>query len=395
VQGRMVSWGIQMGGIAARRAGDREAFAEFVAAARSTPFDESLSAFPHILRRLQRYTHFPQWWEHLPEPAYWNEMSPAYRIGDRPIRAAVLHVGGWYDAYCPATIEAFNEIARRAPVPQRLLIGPWTHLIWARRVGADFGPQASSPVDAQQLLWFDRFLKDIDNGIDRGDPVQLFDLTAKAWKSFPAWPAARTAALHLGGDGRAAAASNGRLSDAPAAEAGTETVVHDPWRPVPAFGGYNGRPDGMQDRAAIDARADVACFTSAPLTEELFIAGDVALELHLESTRPSFDISAVLSRMTPDGRVLTLTQGYATIAPNATRTPFVLPLRATCATIGVGDALRLSIAGAAFPAFPVNPGTGKHPAHAHAIEHEVTDIAIRHGRNAGSILFLPVQDPTG
>jgi putative CocE/NonD family hydrolase len=392
-QGRMVSWGVQMGGIGARRVGDKDAFAAFVAASRNLPFDEGLSANPDILKRFDRYTHYHDWWEHAGDPSFWDVMSPKHRMGGQQVRTAVLHVGGWHDPYVLGTIEAFRDIARRSNPNQQLVIGPWTHLTWGRRVGAmDYGAEGASQIDAQQLLWFNRFLKDEDNGIDRELPIQLFDLTTKTWKSFRAWPASPTTKLYLGGDGRAASASNGVLLNEPAAEAAAETLVHDPWRPVQAIGGHNGRPEGMQDRASVDARADVACFTSTPLQQDLLLAGEVQLEIHIESPRPSFDISAVLSRMTPDGRVLTLTQGYATITTDMAGTPFVLSLRAICATIQKGDALRLSIAGAAFPAFPVNPGTGTHPAHAHVIEHEVTAITIRHGKCCASILSLPAHD---
>lgn len=391
VQNRMVSWGIQMGGIAAKRAGDKAAYAEFIAATRNIPFDEGLSAFPEVLQRLSRYTHFPQWWENLDKPAFWNEMSPAHRIVDRPISAAVLHVGGWYDAYCPATIAAFLETSHRSKAPQRLVIGPWTHLIWGRRVGSEFGPEASSPIDQQQVLWFDRFLKDVDNGVDRVPPVQLFDLTAKRWRDFAAWPDSTPQTYFLDGDGRAAVSSNGALTTTPAEGADADTLIHDPWRPVPAFGGHNGRPDGMQDRAGVDVRADVACFTTPPLEYEMTLAGEVTLDLYLGSTKPSFDISAVLTRVTPDGRSVPLTQGYATLSADTPRAPFTLSLRSTCATLSVGDALRVAIAGAAFPAYPINPGTGKYPAHAHPIEHEVIDITIRHTPDAPSALFLPVH----
>lgn len=393
-QARMVSWGIQMGGIAARRAGDRQAFADLVTANRNLPFDEGFSAYPEVLKRLRHYSHYHDWWENLEDPSHWDIMSPSHRIGETPIRAAVLHIGGWYDPFCPATIEAFEQIGLRSGMEQRLLIGPWLHLIWGRRIGAmDFGSQAYSFIDEEQLLWFNRFLKDEDNEIDRRPPVQLFDLTTKEWKSFSEWPQPRSAAFHLGGDGRAATASNGTLLSEPADEVGLEILVHDPWRPTQAVGGYAGRPEGMQDRSSVDARADVACFTTAPMERDLFLAGEVILEIQLQSSRPSFDISATLSRVTPDGRALVLTSGYATVASDSPRSPFVLSLRATCATILKGDALRLSIAGAAFPAFPVNPGTGTHPAHAHVMEHEVTDIAIRHGRKCASILFLPALAP--
>jgi ATP-dependent Lon protease len=45
-------------------------------------------------------------------------------------------------------------------------------------------------------------------------------------------------------------------------------------------------------------------------------------------------------------------------------------MRATCVSLRAGEALRLSIAGAAFPAYPVNPGTGEGPTTATSVEIE-------------------------
>ena len=70
-------------------------------------------------------------------------------------------------------------------------------------------------------------------------------------------------------------------------------------------------------------------------------------------------------------------------------------MRATCAAIAPGEALRLSIAAACFPAYPVNPGTGCDPADASMDEAQIITIGVRHGGECASSLMLPVAGPEG
>jgi predicted acyl esterase len=68
-------------------------------------------------------------------------------------------------------------------------------------------------------------------------------------------------------------------------------------------------------------------------------------------------------------------------------------LQATCATLKVGERLRLSIAGASFPAYPVNPGTGQSPVSTPAVKALITTIGIAHGSQAGSVLEFTTREP--
>lgn len=78
----------------------------------------------------------------------------------------MLHVGSWYDMFQYDTVKMFvglstsamTEQARRG---QRLLMGPWAHLLpysapTSRGTGdIDFGPAACIDLHAIQLRWFD------------------------------------------------------------------------------------------------------------------------------------------------------------------------------------------------------------------------------------------------
>ena len=283
------------------------------------------------------------------------------------------------------TLDGHAAFAAQGTAEQRLLVGPWTHSPWGRRVGAvDLGPGAASPVDQTQVAWFDRHLKDRDG--DAGAAITLFDVGARAWRDFPDWPETRMLNLFPGSGGLAAATStDGALRRAPGT-AGSDTFVHDPWRPIPSLGGSAGPQPGIQDRAALDDRADVLCYTGEMLNAPLFLCGRVHAVLHAEADQPSFDLSATLSTVAPDGRAWTLTAGHRRCDAGG---EIEVPMRAACATVPAGFALRLSIAGASFPAYAVNPGDGRPASEFTAEAERVTTITLRHGGTTPSRLCVP------
>jgi putative CocE/NonD family hydrolase len=388
-----MSWALQMGAERARLAGDVEAFTALRVAARNLPLNEERTAWPAVLQRHGRYTHYADWIGNPSPGGYWDGISPRAALAGRNVDVPMLHVGGWYDQMLEGTLGAFQATARSSA--QRLIIGPWGHIPWGRRTGiVDFGPEASSPVDGEQLRWFDHHLKDRDNGVDRQPPLRLFDTGAKAWRDYAAWPEPSPKAWHVVSNGLAAARTeDGVLAETMPPISSVDMLVHDPWRPVPSLGGHDGQPPGPQDRSALDGRSDVACYTSAPLGTDLRLAGRVSAEIHVDADAPSHDLGAVLSQVMPDGRAVTLTQGYLRIAAANLPGPRVIAMRALCATIPAGAALRLSVQASSYPAFVVNPGTGADAAQARAFDSRIITLALHGGGARPSRLLLPVEDP--
>jgi putative CocE/NonD family hydrolase len=150
---------------------------------------------------------------------------------------------------------------------------------------------------------------------------------------------------------------------------------------------------GRQDRTALDARADIACYSAAPFETEALLAGRVDLDLWVVADTLSFDISAVLSEVTPEGRAIVLTQGYRRVTAGEPL-PIRVSLRAICATIQPGSALRLSLAGASFPAHPVNPGTGASAAETRIADCQVITLSLLSGGETPSRLILPWMETT-
>jgi putative CocE/NonD family hydrolase len=368
-----MSWALQMGAERARLAGDVAAFTAMRAAARNLPLNEEFTAWPAVLQRYKGYTHYADWIGNPGPGGYWDSISPKAALAGRTGDVAMLHVGGWYDQMLDGTLGAFKAMAAASRAPQRLLVGPWPHIPWT-----------ASPVDEEQLRWFDRFLKDRDNGVDCEPPVNLYDIGAKAWRRFGAWPSPASQPWHIASDGLAAASDvNGRLVREPQPTS-LDTLVHDPWRPAPSVG-------GGQDRAALDARSDVACYTSAPLAVPLRLAGDVLAEIDVEADQLTHDLAVILSEVSPDGRATVLSHGYLRIANARSPSLRTVPMRALCTTVPAGAALRLSLQAAAFPAMAMNPGTGASDAKARPFDSRIITLSIHGGGSRVSRLMLPVE----
>ncbi len=379
-------WAAQVAAIQARRAGDAAAYAE-LAASGPEMFAGPLPAAPALLDRHKALHHYELWRDAPAGDTYWTRASAAAAIGAARPEIPTLWVGGWFDYHLDGTLAGFAALSQ-GHAENWLVIGPWPHLAWSPQgAGTDFGPAALSDIDAMQVALFDHVLKGHDApGWMAEGRVRIFDLGLRVWRCFHDVPRPALRPLYLAGDGRAAV-REGELANAPPAQPVWEHVTHDPWRPVPALGLHHTSP-AWCDRAAVDARFDVACFTTEPLAAPLDLIGVPELVLDLAANAPSFDVSATLCLVTPEGCSFALSQAHAVVTrPGVLR----LKLRALCITLQPGQRLRLSLAGACFPAYPVNPGTGTDPRAATGAEALPITLALRCGGPSPSHLLLPVM----
>jgi len=155
-----------------------------------------------------------------------------------------LDFSGWYD-HCGGTMGHLglmqkNGATETAREQTRLVIGPWNHTgLGSRQIGEiDFGEQAAVDVQGMILRWFDHWLKELDNGVDREPAVRYFVMGANEWRRAKTWPPAGqgqqvyfldSAGMANGGEG------DGKLSREKAGEEACDTYVYDPRDPVPTL----------------------------------------------------------------------------------------------------------------------------------------------------------------
>ncbi|MDN4073866.1 CocE/NonD family hydrolase [Fictibacillus terranigra] len=119
--------------------------------------------------------------EHRNFDDWWRERSTLKEdleaIADRGIAALIS--GGWNDYISPGNVQAFKDFSA-AGGKAKLIMGPGAH-------GSVQGLLPYNFLD-YQVLWFDHYLKGIDNGIDREDGVLIYVQGPNQYRYEKAWP---------------------------------------------------------------------------------------------------------------------------------------------------------------------------------------------------------------
>ncbi len=354
-----------------------------------------------------------EWLSHPVYDAYWRPWSPLANI-DKVVAPALMTTG-WYDALLAGALGAYTAFKARNRVGSRLIIGPWSHTWW----GADF-PQHSYGEKADKdvydltratVRWFDHHLKGADNGVDSDKPVHVFVMGPNVWREEDDWPLpdTRFTPYYLHSNGRANTAfGDGTLSTVPPDAEAEDVFLYNPRDPVPTVGGQTLLPparipitQGPQDQQMLNHRADVLCFTTAPLEQDLEVIGPVELVLFVSSSARDTDFTGKLIDLYTDGRAEILTDGILRAryrnsleAPELMDPGQIYEIRidmlATGLVFAAGHRIRLDVSSSNFPRFDRNTNTGGTIAEDREEDVTVAVNRVHHDREHQSHLVLPV-----
>ncbi len=348
-----------------------------------------------VLGKKNRY--WREWIKHPDNDSYWRRASFLEDIGSLAI--PVYHQSGWFDGDGIGSKLNYLAAARSGRAVQKLVLGPWGHTDAATRRGPndrDFGPNATIDLEGSYLRWLDRWLKGIDNGINREPLVSLFVMNTDRWLTGPVYPLPETrfTKYYLSSGGSAnTSKGDGRLGfEAPPADSPSDGYVYDPADPTPDPRGYVEPEDSAGaagDSARVEsvekkieeayayygkvneARRDILVYETPPMTDSLVIAGPVSAVLYASSSAKDTDWFMSLSEIDENGLVFPLCRGTIraryreSFSKPKLLTPgeiceYRLDLWQTGVTIPKGRKLRVEVASAAFPTFSRNLNTGKH-----------------------------------
>ena len=317
----------------------------------------------------------------------------------------IYHVTGWYDSWgTPVANLNYVALSRAKKSPQRLIIGPWTHGGQTRSYAgvAQFTPDAALDFNAWRLRWLDRWLKGVDNGVDREAPVRLYVMgggdahrtpegrlfVGGQWRDEKEWPLARTkyTTYYFHGDGSLG-------TTAPPATDRPRTYAFDPKHPVPTMGGNVSSQGTLMvqgalsqrcslenwpcaDTLPVNARPDVLTFQTPALDRDVEVTGRVVAKVWASTDATDTDFTVKLVDVYPPnadyptgieinvadgivrgryrkgpGRAELLTPGQAY--------EFTIETYPTSLVFKKGHRIRVDVSSSNFPRFDVNPNTGE------------------------------------
>jgi putative CocE/NonD family hydrolase len=360
----------------------------------------------------RRVSYWREWWDHQTNDAYWQR----FRHRPEKVTVPIFQQGGWFDPYSGSHLRSFAAIGER--VPNRVLMGPWSHEeeVESFRGDVDLGPAAVTVIREHDLAFYDRYLKQLDNGWDERPPLELFVLGANEWRSEREWPLEGTefTPWYLHSGGRANTMSgDGRLDlEPPRSGEPSDRYAYDPADPVPTIGGNNSvltmtqgaqTPilPGPRDQRVLERRDDVLCYTSAPLEAPLEVIGPIEMVLYAASSARDTDFIVRLSDVYPNGKAIFLAEGMlraryrdseagervALLEPDE-----VAEYRIRCYPAANvfrrGHRLRLDVTSSSFPRFSRNLNTGEDVATGTRMQ--VARQTVLHSDGYPSHVVLPV-----
>jgi len=327
------------------------------------------------------------WIREQTDGPYWRRgsLAPDY---DR-LECAVFQVAGWSDSYVDP---AFRIQERCTNASVRTLVGNWVHSF----------PDEAYPgpnVDwlDELVRFFDRYLKDVDNGWERAPAITWMERAYAPPEPFPAaWPGRWRAAASFPVKGTEAHGwhlGDGILLDpgsGTAADAGVTTMTHRATSGTagPLSWGAGWHPNGL----ARDLRPDEgrgATWTSDPLHTGLSVIGVPVAVLHLTASMRVATCAVRLSEVAPDGAsalvatgVLNLTHRLSDTDPSPMPTRGLateevrIPLRTTGYRFSPGHRIRLTVLTSLWPVLWPSPIPGR--------------LSVHHGPATRSRVELPV-----
>jgi len=371
-------------------------------------------------------------WEGYADLPIWGR----YLITDNDAAAtqvAGFHHGGWFDVFGQGMLDSFSRLLNAGNPTwrnrQKVVIGPWIHTGVVPTTSPIQIVFPSSTPSNPSLSDYDTKWKQCVYGVgltpcsawEALPAVQVYHMGAPPgteWRTYTTWPPAATPyPLYL-------ASQNALVSASPIPTPGSKTFTSDPNNPCPTLGGTNnlisldpvlrpGGTSGPYDQRAIEARQDVAVFTSgASGPSGTWIVGRIYADVWIQTSLPDVD---VFVRMTdvhpfPDGRSILMAQGIQRaryrngVCPASLNlnlpTRVRVDLGSTALVLPQGHSLRMIVSAAAGPSlnttnpplYDVNPQNGDEFSSPNN-PNTSGSITILFGTNNPSALVIPV--PTG
>ena len=232
----------------------------------------------------------------------------------------IYNVGGWFDGFTRGSFELYSTL--KETNPSKILIAPGYHSLggpfW-EFCGED-PRKAMEMFGVEQLRFFDRYLKGIENGIDVEPPIIIYAMHGGGWRTEREWPLKRQVPkryyFEVGNRLTTSRETNG--TDSYTVDYGHSSAYGtnggNRWL---AIGG--GTPDALPVRTEKDKQCLV--YTSAPLKENIEVTGHPIVRFSVSSTAEYGDFFVYLEDVDANGEAVLVTEaqlraGFADLHDN-------------------------------------------------------------------------------
>jgi len=227
------------------------------------------------------------------------------------VNAAVMTVGGWFDAEnLFGALETYKSIEARNPeTVNTLVMGPWRHGGWARGEGSFFGDipfNAKTSEFYREKIEFPFFQRHLKNKGDAKHPeAWVFEMGTNQWRRYDKWPPgdARSKSLYFHAGERLAFDPPVRNGDKNGDRRDYDQYFSDPNKPVPYM---NGILAGMKaeymiaDQRFASRRPDVLVYQTEELEEDVTLVGPIEVDLTVSTSGTDSDWVVKLIDVYPD-----------------------------------------------------------------------------------------------
>ncbi len=223
------------------------------------------------------------------------------------VNAAVMTVGGWFDAEnLFGALETYKSIEARNPKTfNTLVMGPWRHGGWARGDGSFFGDipfNAKTSQFYREHIEFPFFQRHLKGEGDAGHPeAWVFEMGTNQWRKYDKWPPARARSKSLyfhAGEQLSFDPPRGKKD-----RLDYDEYLSNPAKPVPYM---NGIFAGMKaeymiaDQRFASRRPDVLVYQTAELDEDVTLVGPIEVDLMVSTSGTDSDWVVKLIDVYPD-----------------------------------------------------------------------------------------------
>ena len=336
---------------------------------------------------------YRDYYAHPTPDAYWKQKG-FYNLGSyRDMKdVPTVFLTGWYDYFVEGVLHNFESLAKQRRTAQKLIVGPWPHPTGEDTCGGAFFGKAAA-VDQRALMadWFDHWMKGAPLKLISADPVRIFRMGGGTdetkpgklshggtWLNASVWPLPAQQTTYF-------MQADGQLATAPAAKAGSRTLLYDPRHPAPTIGGRYGMggwsPNCAQDQVCsrgylacendlpLNQRADVLSFASQPLQAAVEVTGSVRAKLWVSSDAADTDLVVKLLDVYPDGYAMLLSVGqlrlryrngfsHVALMKPGERYQVGMELGSISNLFAAGHRIRVDVTSSDYPRLEPNPNTG-------------------------------------